>query len=173
MGEERREHTRVEPPLISASLQEGSAKPVYGIILDSSKKGLAINLKNGDSSLNIKSSVSVNLMTDPITSRRIGTGTIVRMWKNPITERNCIGVELKNEIPSSGPTEILLSGSKKQNRLKAQKDLALGDIKNLEEERRYLLDCQMKLYIASLTFGGYGDVHKILSFYRLCLGFDH
>ncbi len=150
---ENRQEPRFEPPQVEAYFQ--TTPELRGYVLNASRSGIAIDLRGASSipdpgvsgHLKIKKQLNSHSV-----SFNLGKAELVRNWSYN-NEGKCVAVKLFQSDIDEQALSHLLTGESKENRLKGQKAQAENDLKNLEAERRYLLDCQMKLFMLTLTAG--------------------
>jgi len=161
-----RKETRHEPKDLLISFKNIKGETIQGTILDASEKGIAVELFNEAclSDLLAGSIVcDLNVGKDGKTIN-IKDGIIRRVWNDDTYFKKNYGlaIELINTVSSQNASGIILKGLMKTRRLNAQKEIAKYDLDYLNNYRRYLSECQIKLLelalitsvsIAAIYFG--------------------
>lgn len=153
MFTELRAHPRFEPAYVDATLEVNGAE-ITGRVLDLSRGGMAVALPEKIEPL--AHGTPVKVWAEYNDARRALSDSIVlRNWSGEGIFNIGKGVSLKfnNEISDNDLQNDLLKGVKQKTRLAAQGILAESDIDYLHDYRRDLINCQIRLFILTVTAG--------------------
>lgn len=158
MPSENRSCPRFEPPFVDATICLATDDELVGSVLDSSRRGMAVTLpehfavpKSGTRIIGLK----VYSDDQKEICKTIQSATVVRAWSNTGWPRkqNGLAIQFDNELQENGTNNCLLRGIEQKTRLAMQTKLAPLDISYLGDYRRDLIDCQMRLFMLTLTVG--------------------
>ncbi len=148
---------RFEPSSINICLETQSGV-LAGYLLDVSRRGIAIDLPRGDTPLpavgTSVSRVTASGKGSYSGAYSLGTATVKRVWNQSAYFDYGGGMALLFDEPldDADRHKALLKGTQQFTRLRSQARLAAHDIEHLSAYRRSLSECQMRLYIQTITF---------------------
>ena len=157
MTTDNRHHPRFEPAFIDAIVSLPNESEIRGRVLDSSRGGMAVALpENAD--LPPKGTLISLWVIDTAShkaKKSVGNATIERNWAETELLDNGKGIALRftNDLSDNDVLYYLLRGIQQNIRLASQAELAVIDISYLGDYRRDLINCQMRLFVLTLTIG--------------------
>jgi hypothetical protein len=176
MPPENRGYRRFEPPFVDATICFDTDDQLRCSVLDSSRRGMAVALpehstvpKTGTRIVGLK----VYSDDQQEVCKTIRSATVLRTWSDTgwLRKQKGLAIQFDHELQDDGTTNCLLLGVEQKTRLATQLKLAPLDISYLGDYRRGLIDCQMRLFILTLTAGvGLAGAYFGLTYHSIATG---
>lgn len=153
--QEQRSESRHEPKFLSVSFTNSVGEKIKGAILDVSQSGIAIELFDEAClrGLEVGSAVSDLEITKGDKTISVRDGTIRRVWNDDtyFSKNYGVAIRLSKRLSELNADGFVLKGLMKTRRINAQQEIARHDLNYLNDYRRYLGECQLKLLELALV----------------------
>jgi hypothetical protein len=176
MHQEKRSETRFEPQRVRGFFQTSEGDEIRGLILDASRGGFALDVSEVSLLPEEKTTGTLKVATGEFEKDPrwlVGSATVVRRWPGSkiFDKGGGMALQLNNGLSDSKAERLLLSGIRQQSRLVRQEKLAVHDMETLSADRRSIRDCQIKLFIVTLTLGvTLGAAYLTLAYHGVAVG---